>query len=88
MERERPLLKQLEPLPQAMAQINTMLADFRQIVDMLNQHVTIEEQATRNSDPSHFAYSTAAKALRTRRDNLLVTVSMLETHLSSVANTG
>lgn len=82
MQRERRFPKQSEPTSQAVAQISTMLDDLRRIVDVLNQHVAIEEQTTKNNDPSHFAYSTVARALRTRRDNLLVTVSMLEAHLS------
>ena len=52
-------------------QIETMVADFERMAAELDQQIEIEQQKTGISDVAHFAYSTFAKAARTRRDNLL-----------------
>jgi len=52
-------------------QIESMVADFERMATELDQQIEIEQQKTGIADVAHFAYSTFAKAARTRRDNLL-----------------
>jgi flagellar protein FliJ len=59
------------------AEIESMIAEFRRKQDELDQQVQIEESRTGVSDPSHFNYSLTAKAIRTRRDNLIKSIADL-----------
>jgi flagellar protein FliJ len=51
------------------ADIEAMVADFLRKYDDLDQTVKFEEGRTGVTDPTHFNYSTAAKAARGRRDH-------------------
>lgn len=52
------------------AQIEAMIAEFARMTNDLDREIAIEEQRSGNADPAHFAYSTYARAARSRRDNL------------------
>ncbi|MGB7206400.1 MAG: flagellar export protein FliJ [Anderseniella sp.] len=61
--------------------IEMMMTDFRRKQDDLDQQIAYEEHKTGVSDPSHFNYSMTAKSIRKRRENLLATVSDLQSQL-------
>ncbi len=52
------------------AEIELMIVDFRRKQDELEQQIGIEENKNGVSDPKHFNYSTTAKALAVRRENM------------------
>ena len=52
------------------AQIEMMINEFGRMAGDLDREIATEEQRSGNSDPTHFAYSTYARAARGRRDNL------------------
>ena len=62
---------QVDEKRRQVTQIEMMIADFERMAAELDQQIEIEHQKTGISDMAHFAYSTFAKAARTRRDNLL-----------------
>jgi len=62
---------QVDEKRRQVTQIEMMVADFERMASELDQQIEIEHQKTGISDVAHFAYSTFAKAARTRRDNLL-----------------
>lgn len=62
---------QVDEKRRQVTQIEMMIADFERMATELDQQIEIEHQKTGISDIAHFAYSTFAKAARTRRDNLL-----------------
>jgi flagellar protein FliJ len=62
--------------------IDTMIQDFLRKYDELDQTVKFEEQRTGIADPQHFNYSTAAKATRVRRDNLMKSIADLKDQLA------
>jgi flagellar FliJ protein len=47
----------------------------------LDREIAVEEQRSGKSDPSHFAYSTYARAARGRRDNLKHSADELRSQL-------
>jgi flagellar FliJ protein len=59
------------------AQIEAMIAEFTRMTTDLDREIGVEEQRSGNADPSHFAYSTYARAARTRRDNLANSIAEL-----------
>lgn len=61
---------QVDEKRRQVAQIEIMVADFERMAAELEQQIELEHQKTGISDPTHFAYSTFAKAARIRRDNL------------------
>jgi flagellar export protein FliJ len=61
---------QAEEKRRRVAQIDAMIAEFSRMATDLDREIASEEQRTGVGDPSHFAYSTYARAARTRRDNL------------------
>ncbi len=61
---------QAEDRRKRVAQIETMIAEFTRMGGDLDREIATEEQRSGNANPSHFAYSTYARAARTRRDNL------------------
>lgn len=63
------------------ADIESMIADFMRKYDELDQQIKLEEQRTGVTDPNHFNYSMAAKAVRGRRDNLLKSINELKEQL-------
>jgi flagellar export protein FliJ len=61
---------QVDEKRRRVAQIEAMIAEFSRMASDLDREIAAEEQRTGISDCSHFAYSTYARAARTRRDNL------------------
>lgn len=64
-------------------QIEAMIGEFGRMIAELDREIAGEEQRSGNNDPSHFAYSTYARAARTRRDNLQNSANELHEQLSS-----
>jgi len=61
---------QAEERRRRVVQIETMVAEFSRMAAELDREIAVEEQRSGNANPSHFAYSTYARAARARRDNL------------------
>ena len=72
---------QLDEKRRRVAQIEGMIAEFDRMAGDLEREVAAEEQRSGISDVAHFAYSTYAKAARTRRDNLKRSADELKTQL-------
>ena len=72
---------QLDEKRRRVAQIEGMIAEFDRMAADLEREVAAEEQRSGISDIAHFAYSTYAKAARTRRDNLKRSADELKTQL-------
>ena len=66
------------------AEIELMITEFLRKQDELDAHIRMEESRNGVSDPSHYNYSTAAKASRARRDNLLRSIGELKDQLETV----
>jgi flagellar protein FliJ len=64
------------------ADIDAMIQDFMRKYDDLDAQVRFEEARNGVGDPAHFNYSLAARAARSRRDNLLKSISELKDQLS------
>ena len=65
------------------ADIEVMIADFLKKQDELDAHIRMEESRSGVTDPGHFNYSTAAKASRSRRENLLRSIGELKDQLEA-----
>jgi flagellar protein FliJ len=65
------------------ADIETMVRDLDSMAVDLERQITTEEERTGIKDRSHFAYSTFAKSVTLRRDNLLATVVGLKERLEA-----
>jgi len=61
--------------------LEMMIADFKRMVNDLDQQIKIEQQSSGITDVNHFAYPTFARAAMTRRDNLKSSISELEKRL-------
>ena len=68
------------------AQMSATIADFELLADSLNVQICAEEDRTKNHDPSHFAYSTLAKAALQRSDNLKHSIEELKVQLDAAKN--
>lgn len=73
---------QVDQRTRAVVQIESMIADFERLAANLELEIRSEEDRTKNHDPSHFAYSTLAKANIQRRDNLKQSIDKLRVQLS------
>jgi flagellar protein FliJ len=62
---------QVDEKRRRVAQIESMIADFKRMADDLDREIAGEERRAGISDVAHFAYPTYAKAAANRRDNLL-----------------
>jgi flagellar protein FliJ len=63
--------------------MDVMVRDFEVMISDLERQVTTEEERTGVRDTSHFAYSTFAKSVAQRRDNLVNTVADLKLKLDA-----
>jgi flagellar FliJ protein len=63
------------------AQIEVIIADFDRTVTALEEAIQTEQSKTGIQDPAHVAYSTSAKAMILRRDNLSRSVDRLKRQL-------
>ncbi len=68
---------QAEERRRRLVQIEAMVAEFTRMAGDLDREIATEEQRSGNANPSHFAYSTYARAARARRDNLKTSVDEL-----------
>lgn len=66
---------------QTVADLESMIADFRRMADDLSRQIEIEEQRCGIRDVNHFAYPTFAKSAVRRRENLTSSIANLETKL-------
>ncbi len=66
---------------QKVREIETMIADFRQLADDLLRQIQIEEENSRIRDVNHYSYPPFAKAARARRENLFDSIKDLEIRL-------
>jgi flagellar FliJ protein len=64
--------------------IDGMIHDLMKKYDELDAHVRFEESRNNVTDPSNVNYSMAAKATRSRRDNLLKSIADLKDQKESV----
>lgn len=64
--------------------IDGMIQDLMKKYDELDAHVRFEESRNNVTDPSNVNYSMAAKATRSRRDNLLKSIADLKDQKESV----
>jgi flagellar export protein FliJ len=69
---------QVEERRRRLEQISGMIAEFERVAAELDSEIAAEERRTGITDPDHFAYSTYARAARTRRDNLHASVRELK----------
>jgi len=71
---------------QTVADLETMISDFRRLADDLQKQIELEEQRSGIKDPNHFAYSTFAKAALRRRENLISSIADLDSKLAEARN--
>jgi hypothetical protein len=65
--------------------LRALVADLQLRAQVLDADVHDEEQRTGIVDVTHIAYPILARNLRARRDNLLATIRVLESHLGEAA---
>ena len=75
-------LETLLNYPRTAMKLQALIADLRWRIQLLGSDVQEEEKRTGVSDLSNRAYPILARNLRTRRDNLLATIAMLESRLA------
>ena len=69
---------QLKEKKRQLNQLQMMMAEFERMAKDLENQIQYEEKKSGITDPSHFAYSTFAKAARQRSDNLQVSIKELK----------
>lgn len=72
---------QAEEKRRRVVQLNTMIAEFTRMSNDLEREISHEEQRANISDPNHFAYPTYARAARSRRENIVASLSELRGQL-------
>ncbi len=72
---------QVEEKRRRLAQIEMMIAEFNRMAGELDREIAAEEQKSGVKDTAHYAYSTYARAARTRRDNLVHSAEELKGQL-------
>ena len=68
--------------PRTDMKLQALIGDLRWRVQLLDADIQNEEKRMGISDPSNSAYPILARNLRTRRGNLLATITMLESRLA------
>jgi hypothetical protein len=74
----------IESARQRAVQIEAMCADFERMATDLETDIRFEEDRTRVHEPAHFAYSTIARSMTRRRDNLRCSIGKLKRQLADV----
>ncbi|MCK1710002.1 MULTISPECIES: hypothetical protein [unclassified Bradyrhizobium] len=64
-------------------QLHALISDLRWRTQLLDADIRDEERKAGISDPNNLAYPLLAQNLRARRDNLQVSIAILESRLSS-----
>ena len=77
----------IESARQRVVQIEAMIADFERMANALEANVRSEEDRTRIHDPANFAYSTFARAMTQRCDNLKRSIGELQRQLAEAKRT-
>jgi hypothetical protein len=72
---------QIESTRLRAAQIEAMIADLARMANALQDDIQAERDRTGIHDLAHFAYSTSARAMTERRDNLNRSIDELKRHL-------
>jgi len=68
-------------------QIGTMLSDLDRTTRLLECDIALQEANARVKNPAYFDYPIAARTMAARRDNLKMTVTVLERRLSALKST-
>ena len=68
--------------PRTAMKLQALINDLRRQVQLLDADIQDEEKRTGISDVSNTAYPILARNWRTRRDNLLATIMVLESQLA------
>jgi len=71
------------PELRATVKLRALVADLHLRVQVLDTDIHDEEQRTSMFDVTSVAYPVLARNLRIRRDNLMATIRMLESHLAA-----
>jgi len=72
---------QAEEKRRRVVQLNAMIAEFTRMSTELDREISNEEHRANISDPTHFAYPTYARAARSRRDNIVASLTELRGQL-------
>ncbi|MBM3562196.1 MAG: flagellar export protein FliJ [Alphaproteobacteria bacterium] len=72
---------QAEEKRRRVVQLNAMIAEFTRMANELEREIGQEERRANISDLNHFAYPTYARAARTRRENILASISELRVQI-------
>jgi flagellar export protein FliJ len=72
---------QVEEKRRRLTQIEMMIAEFNRMAAELDREIASEESKSGVKDVAHYAYSTYARAARTRRENLLHSADELKGQL-------
>ena len=68
---------------QKVASIEAMIDDFKKMSEDLDRQIVTEQQRAGIDDINHYAYPSFAKAAVQRRDNLMISITDLETKLEA-----
>jgi nicotinamide riboside kinase len=68
------------------SQIRSMIEDLKRGVLLLDTDIGAVEAFERQLDPTNAAYPIAARTMKARRNNLILTISFLEERLNALAN--
>ncbi len=74
---------QVDEKRRAVAQIETMIADFNRKIAELDQQIELEQNRSGISDVTHFAYPTFARAALVRKENLQTSIDALAGQLDA-----
>ncbi|MFZ3181052.1 MAG: flagellar export protein FliJ [Methylocystis silviterrae] len=72
---------QAEEKRRRVIQLNAMIGEFTRMANELEREIGQEERRANIDDPNHFAYPTYARAARTRRDNIVASITELRGQL-------
>lgn len=68
---------QAEEKRRRVVQLNAMINEFTRMSNELDREISQEEQRANINDPNHFAYPTYARAARSRRENIVASLTEL-----------
>ena len=71
-------------IPRTAMKLHALISDLRWRVQLLDSDIQDEEKRTGISNVSNTAYPILARNLRTRRGNLLATITVLESQLAEM----
>ncbi len=74
---------QVDERRRQVVQIETMIDDFKRMIEDLDNQIVSEQDRVGIHDVTHFAYPTFAKAAMTRRDNLRTSLADLDAQLAA-----